>query len=127
MQQLEWRVRLACAERHIWSAVELRRLVYRRTGIALSPQTVEACVRGLPERIDVRTLMAILNALACPLEDLIRFTPPRTESEARATPEEVVRYRRPRAQGEGPATLTASAQPKLKGRPRAARVATANQ
>lgn len=94
MKQLEWRIRLACAERNIWSAAELRHLVYRRTGVRLSPQTVQACFHGLPARIDVRTLTAILNALACPLEEVIRFTPPASNGEARATAEEAARYRR---------------------------------
>ena len=94
MQQLIWRLRLACAERNIWSAAELRRLVARRTGVALSPQTVQVCFRDRPTRIDVRTLTAILNALACPLEEVLRFTPPARTGEARASAEEAVRYRR---------------------------------
>jgi hypothetical protein len=90
MKQIEWRVRLACAERGIWSAAELQRLVLRRTGIHLSVQTLQAWFRSLPVRIEVRTLKAVLNALGCDLADLIQYEPPKTEKDARATAKEAI-------------------------------------
>lgn len=126
MKQLEWRVRLACAERKIWSASALRQLVYRRTGVALSRQTVEHTFHGLPARIDLRTLAAILNTLACPLEELVRFAPPQTEAEARATPEEAARYRRALSRDAGHALLPEGAARKQHGRTRSATPATAD-
>ena len=123
MQPLEWRLRLACAERGIWSAAELRRLVSRRTGIALSPQTVQECFRERPARLDVRTLTAILNALACPLGEIIRFTPPSSDAEARATPEETARYRRPGRRGDRLAPPPAAREDTPMGRPRSTRLA----
>ncbi len=73
MKQIEWRVRLACAERGIWSAAELQRLVLRRTGVHLNVQTLQAWFRSRPVRIEVRTLNAVLNALGCNLTDLIQL------------------------------------------------------
>ncbi len=93
MKPIEWRVRMACAERGIWSATELQRLVHRRTGVRLSPQTLQAWFRDRPVRIEVRTLTAILNALDCALTDVIVFDPPRTDEEARATPAEAAHYK----------------------------------
>jgi len=97
MNSLRWCLRRACADRHIRTAAELRRLVARRTGVTLSEPTVEAYFRDqLPQRIDARTLTAVLNALACPLEEVIQFTPPATASDARASEDVVSRYQRPR-------------------------------
>lgn len=93
MKQIEWRVRMCCAERGVWSATDLQRLVDRRTGVRLSPQTLQAWFRDRPVRIEVRTLTAILNTLGCPLTDVIRFDPPRTGEDARATPEEAAHYK----------------------------------
>lgn len=90
MKQIEWRVRLACAERGIWSAAELQRLVLRRTGVHLHVQTLQAWFRSRPVRIEVRTLNAVLNALGCNLTDLIQFEPPKTEKDARASAKEAV-------------------------------------
>ncbi len=93
MKQIQWRVRLACAERGIWSATELQRIVFQRTGVRLNVQTLQAWFRNRPIRIEVRTLMAILNALGCPITDLIGFDPPRTKEESRATPQETIHFR----------------------------------
>ncbi len=93
MKQIEWRVRLACAERSIWSATELQRLVLRRTGVPLNVQTLQSWFRQRPVRIEVRTLNAVLNALGCPLTDLIQFEPPMTEREARANPKEAIHFK----------------------------------
>lgn len=109
MKQIEWRVRMACAERGIWSATELQRLVDRRTGVRLSPQTLQAWFRDRPVRIEVRTLTAILNALGCTLTEMIRFDPPRTTEESRATPEEAAHYKQK--------ALTSSAKPRKGRRP----------
>ncbi len=65
MKRIEWRVRLACAERSIWSAAELQRLVLRRTGVHLKVQTLQAWFQSRPVRIEVRTLNAVLNTLRC--------------------------------------------------------------
>ncbi len=93
MKEIRWGVRLACAQKEIWSATELQKIVEERTGVRLSPQTLQAWFRGKPERIEVRTLTAILNALRCNLTDLIQFEPPSNENEARATREQAAHYR----------------------------------
>jgi hypothetical protein len=93
MKQIEWRVRLACAERGIWSATELQRLVFRRTAVQLNVQTLQAWFRQRPVRIEVRTLNAVLNALGCDLKDLIQFEPPQSEKEARANVKEAAHFR----------------------------------
>src|SRR5262249_5532237 len=105
VKELEWRVRMACAERNIWSAAQLQRFVHQRTGVRLSVQTLQAWFRKQPVRIEVRTLISILNALACPLNELIKFEPPKTVEEAQADPTEVGHHRQkePKAETE---TLT---------------------
>lgn len=96
----------------------------RRTGVELSPQTVQECFRDRPARFDVRTLTAILNTLACPLQEIIRFTPPASTEEARATTEEAVRYRRSQASAVPPAPRAARSRARAQAKPRVARPST---
>ena len=98
MKQLDWRIRMACAERGIWSATELQRLIRQKTGVRLSVQTLQAWFRTRPYRIEVRTLTAGLNALGFSLADLIHFDPPADAREAKADTRELTKIRSARAQ-----------------------------
>src|SRR5258705_6038437 len=95
MKQLDWRIRMACAERGIWSATDLQRLIRKKKGVLLSVQTLQAWFRTPPYRIEVRTLTAVLNALGCSLADLIQFEPPHDINAARATLQDDTKRVRP--------------------------------
>jgi DNA-binding Xre family transcriptional regulator len=65
-----WRLRQVMAERGMFSTTELRPLLAAR-GVELSPSQVYRLVVAKPERLNLRTLMALLDILDCTIEDLI--------------------------------------------------------
>lgn len=66
----EWRLREVMAERGLSFTTDLRPLLAAR-GIDLSPSQVYRLVVGKPERLRLRTLMALLDILDCTMDDLI--------------------------------------------------------
>lgn len=58
------------AERGLWSTTDLAPLLVER-GIDLSATQVYRLVTQVPERLSLRTLMALCDALACTANDLI--------------------------------------------------------
>jgi DNA-binding Xre family transcriptional regulator len=65
-----WRLREVMAARELWHTTELRPLLVER-GIDLSPAQVHRLVTQTPERLSLRTLMALCDALDCELVDLL--------------------------------------------------------
>src|SRR3954465_15550661 len=83
-----WRLREGMAARGLWSTTELAPLLAER-GIELSPTQVYRLVVQTPERLSLRTLMALCDALECTSTDLIEptadSTPARQRRAAAAT------------------------------------------
>jgi DNA-binding Xre family transcriptional regulator len=71
-----WRLREVMAGRGMFSTTGLRPLLAER-GIELSPSQVYRLVTERPERLSLRTLMALLDILDCTMEDLIEPLPAR--------------------------------------------------
>lgn len=65
-----WRLREIMAARDLWHTSDLAPLLEAR-GITLSPAQVYRLVTQTPERLSLRTLMAICDALDCVSTDLI--------------------------------------------------------
>jgi DNA-binding Xre family transcriptional regulator len=65
-----WRLREIMADRGMFSTTDLRPLLAER-GIELSPSQVYRLVAEKPERLNLRTFMALLDILDCTMEDLI--------------------------------------------------------
>ncbi|HEX6238557.1 MAG TPA: helix-turn-helix transcriptional regulator [Acidimicrobiales bacterium] len=65
-----WRLREVMAARGLWHTTELRPLLVER-GIDLSPAQVHRLVTQTPERLSLRTLMALCDALGCEVGDLL--------------------------------------------------------
>jgi len=65
-----WRLREVMAARQLWHTTELRPLLVER-GIELSPAQVHRLVTQTPERLSLRTLMALCDALECEVGDLL--------------------------------------------------------
>ncbi|HYZ98800.1 MAG TPA: helix-turn-helix transcriptional regulator [Acidimicrobiales bacterium] len=86
-----WRLREVMAARGLWSTTDLAPLLAER-GINLSATQVYRLVTQTPERLSLRTLMALCDALECTSTDLI-------EPVAEAPPSR----RRKAASGEPPA------------------------
>ena len=84
-----WRLREVMASRGMFSTTDLRPLLAER-GIDLSASQVYRLVVERPERLSLRTLMALLDVLGCQLSDLIEPVAGATtlpaNSSARAAP-----------------------------------------
>lgn len=72
-----WRLREVMAERGMFSTTALRPLLAAR-GVDLSPSQVYRLVVDKPERLSLRTLMALLDILDCAMDDLIEPSSGRT-------------------------------------------------
>ena len=69
-----WHLREVMASRGMFSTTDLRPLLIER-GIDLSPSQVYRLVVEKPERLSLRTLMALLDILGCTMTDLIEPIP----------------------------------------------------
>ena len=65
-----WRLRELMATRGMFSTTDLRPKLAER-GIDLSPSQVYRLVTEKPERLSLKTLMALLDILGCTMEDII--------------------------------------------------------
>jgi len=82
---------MAAAQREIWTAAALRRLISERAGLELSPASVSVLFSGQPRQLKLSTLAAICTALDCGPADLIEVdttpvVPARPKRTARAEP-----------------------------------------
>lgn len=77
-----WHLRRVMAERGMFATTDLIDPLARR-GIALSSSQVYRLVVERPERLSLKILMALLDILACSMDDLIE--PVATASTATAT------------------------------------------
>jgi DNA-binding Xre family transcriptional regulator len=65
-----WHLRELMATRGMYSTTELRPLLAER-GVQLSPSQVYRLVTEKPERLSMKTLLALLDILGCTMDDLI--------------------------------------------------------
>ncbi|MFJ7209955.1 helix-turn-helix domain-containing protein [Streptomyces sp. NPDC098789] len=65
-----WHLREVMAIRGMFSTTDLRPLLAER-GIALSPSQTYRLVVERPERLSLKTLMALLDILGCTMEELV--------------------------------------------------------
>lgn len=84
--KIRWRLRMAAAQREVWTGTELRRLLAERAGLELSSASVSALFTKEPSQVKMTTLAALCTALECTPNDLIEVdttpverpvTPPR--------------------------------------------------
>ncbi|HEY5271601.1 MAG TPA: helix-turn-helix transcriptional regulator [Acidimicrobiales bacterium] len=68
---VKWRLRMAAAQREVWTGAALRRLLAERAGLELSPASVSALMSGQPRQLKLSTLAALCTALDCSPGDLI--------------------------------------------------------
>jgi len=69
--QIRWRLRMAAAQREVWTGVQLRRLLAERAGLQLSSASVSALLTRQPSQVKLDTLAALCTALDCTPNDLI--------------------------------------------------------
>lgn len=68
-----WKLRQKCAERNIWTAAELQRLLSDQAGLNLSHTAVNKLMRAKPLALTLTTLYALCYVLKCTPSDLVEF------------------------------------------------------
>jgi putative transcriptional regulator len=68
--QIRWRLRMAAAQREVWTGAQLRRLLAERAGLELSSASVSALFTKQPSQVKLDTLAALCTALECTPNDL---------------------------------------------------------
>lgn len=66
-----WKLRIAAAQREVWTGAQLRRLLAERAGLHLSSASVSALLTKEPAQVKLSTLAALCTALECTPNDLI--------------------------------------------------------
>ncbi|MFI8503554.1 helix-turn-helix domain-containing protein [Streptomyces sp. NPDC085524] len=72
---VQWRLRMAAAERGVWTGTQLRLLLAERTGLELSTASVSALFTKQPSQVKLSTLAALCTALDCAPGDLLVLGP----------------------------------------------------
>jgi putative transcriptional regulator len=67
---ITWKLRMAAAQREIWTGTELRRLLAERAGLEMSSASVSALFTKQPSQVKLSTLAALCTALDCTPNDL---------------------------------------------------------
>ncbi len=83
--EIRWRLRMAAAEREVWTGAELRRLLAERAGLELSKPSVSALLTKQPKQLKLETLVALCTALQCTPDDLFEIDTTPIEASQRPT------------------------------------------
>jgi DNA-binding Xre family transcriptional regulator len=75
--KVTWRLRMAAAQREVWTGAQLRRLLAERAGMSLSSASVSALLTRQPAQLKLETLAALCTALNALPTTCSRWTPPR--------------------------------------------------
>jgi putative transcriptional regulator len=70
--KVAWRLRMAAAEREVWTGAQLRRLMAERAGVEISAASISVLLTKQPSQVKLSTLAALCTALNCTPNDLIR-------------------------------------------------------
>ena len=68
--QIRWKLRIAAAQREVWTGSQLRRLLAERAGLEMSSASVSALFSRQPSQLKLSTLLALCTALQCTPDDL---------------------------------------------------------
>ncbi|MGH3439437.1 MAG: helix-turn-helix domain-containing protein [Sciscionella sp.] len=82
--KIRWRLRMAAAQREVWTGTEMRRLLAEKAGMEMSAASVSALLTKEPNQVKLTTLIALCTALECTPNDL--FEVDTTPVEQPATP-----------------------------------------
>lgn len=82
--RIRWRLRMAAAQREVWTGSQLRRLLAERAGLEMSAASVSALFTKEPTQVKLSTLIALCTVLQCTPDDL--FEVDTTPVERPATP-----------------------------------------
>ena len=68
--KISWKLRMAAAQREVWTGAQLRRLLAEKAGLDLSSASVSALLTKEPNQVKLSTLLALCTALNCTPNDL---------------------------------------------------------
>ena len=68
--KITWRLRMAAAQREVWTGAQLRRLLAEKAGLELSAASVSVLLTKEPSQVKMSTLLALCTALECGPSDL---------------------------------------------------------
>jgi len=68
---IRWKLRMAAAQREVWTGTQLRRLLADKAGLELSAASVSALFTREPAQVKLSTLAALCTALECSPNDLL--------------------------------------------------------
>ena len=68
--KIRWKLRMAAAQREVWTGTQLRRLLAEKAGLELSSASVSALFTKEPAQVKLSTLAALCTALECTPNDL---------------------------------------------------------
>lgn len=68
--KIRWRLRMAAAQREVWTGTDLRRLLADKAGLEMSAASVSALLTKEPSQVKLSTLIALCTALDCTPNDL---------------------------------------------------------
>lgn len=105
---IRWKLRMAAAQREVWTGVQLQRLLADKAGLELSSASVSALLTKHPRQIKLSTLIALCTALECTPNDL--FDLDTTPEQHPATPDSDSRRT---AVGEAPASRRGRSMPPI--------------
>lgn len=71
--KIRWRLRMAAAQREVWTGTQLRRLLAEKAGMEMSAASVSALFTKEPSQIKLSTLIALCTALECTPDDLFEI------------------------------------------------------
>ena len=81
--EVRWKLRMAAAQREVWTGAQLRRLLAERAGVQMSA----ALMRQAPKQLKLSTLAGLCVALDCQPGELIEVdTTPVAKPAGRAKP-----------------------------------------
>ena len=91
--RIAWKLRMAAAQREVWTGAQLRRLLAEKAGLELSSASVSALLTKEPSQIKLSTLIALCTALDCTPNDLFEVdtTPLEQPAAPTRTPAEVTK------------------------------------
>jgi DNA-binding Xre family transcriptional regulator len=69
--QIKWTLRMAAAQREVWTGAQLQRLLAEKAGLEMSSASVSALLTKQPSQIKLTTLVALCTALECSPNDLL--------------------------------------------------------
>lgn len=84
--KIRWRLRMAAAQREVWTGTELRRLLAEKAGLEMSAASVSALLTKEPSQVKLATLIALCTALECTPNDLFEVDTTPVEQPATSRP-----------------------------------------